>query len=36
MKEETDLDENGHGYSGEMQGDIVFEHVTFAMAQLLY
>ena len=30
MKEETELDENEHGYSEEMRGDIVFEHVTFS------
>lgn len=30
MKEETELDENEHGYSEEMRGDIEFEHVTFS------
>lgn len=29
LKEESDLDENAQGYSGEMQGDLVFEDVTF-------
>jgi ATP-binding cassette subfamily B protein len=29
MKEETELDENDGGYQGEMQGDIVFENVSF-------
>lgn len=29
MKEESDLDENENGYSQAIQGDIVFEHVTF-------
>ena len=30
LKEETELDENEGGYSVEMRGDIVFEHVTFS------
>lgn len=30
MKEETELDENEAGYHAEMQGDIVFDHVTFS------
>jgi len=30
LKEETELDENEGGYSGEMHGDIVFENVTFS------
>jgi ATP-binding cassette subfamily B protein len=30
MKEETELDENEHGYNQEMRGEIVFEHVTFS------
>ncbi len=30
LKEETELDENEGGYSFEMRGDIVFEHVTFS------
>ncbi len=30
MKEETELDENEAGYHTEMQGDIVFDHVTFS------
>ncbi|MBV9711531.1 MAG: ABC transporter ATP-binding protein [Ktedonobacteraceae bacterium] len=30
MKEETELDENEAGYRGEMQGDIVFDSVTFS------
>jgi ATP-binding cassette subfamily B protein len=30
MKEETELDENEAGYRAEMQGDIVFDHVTFS------
>jgi ATP-binding cassette subfamily B protein len=30
LKEETELDENESGYSAEMHGDIVFEHVTFS------
>jgi ATP-binding cassette subfamily B protein len=29
MREETELDENEHGYRGAMRGEIVFEHVTF-------
>src|SRR5450759_4561163 len=29
LKEETELDENEHGYSEEMRGEIVFENVTF-------
>jgi ATP-binding cassette, subfamily B, bacterial len=29
IREETELDENENGYQAEMQGDIVFEHVTF-------
>ncbi len=29
MKEETELDENEHGYAAAIRGDIVFEHVTF-------
>src|SRR5204862_1838325 len=29
LKEETDLDENEHGYSGEMRGDILFENGSF-------
>jgi len=30
LKEETELDENEDGYSGEMRGDIVFDNVTFS------
>ena len=30
MKEETELDENEAGYRAQMQGDIVFDHVTFS------
>jgi ATP-binding cassette subfamily B protein len=30
MKEETELDENERGYHQEMQGEIVFENVTFS------
>ncbi len=30
LKEETELDENEGGYSAEIQGEIVFEHVTFS------
>ena len=30
IKAESEMDENGHGYQGEIQGDIVFEHVTFS------
>ena len=30
LKEETELDENEGGYNAEMQGDIVFDHVTFS------
>ncbi|WP_242527162.1 ABC transporter ATP-binding protein [Ktedonosporobacter rubrisoli] len=30
MKEESDLDENGEGYKAEMEGEIVFENVTFS------
>ena len=30
LKEETELDENERGYSAEMRGDIVFDHVTFS------
>jgi len=29
IKEETELDENEHGYQAEMHGDIVFDQVTF-------
>jgi ATP-binding cassette subfamily B protein len=29
MRQETELDENEHGYSHTMQGDIVFDSVTF-------
>ena len=29
LREETELDENEDGYSAEMRGDIVFEHVSF-------
>ena len=29
MEEKTELDQNTGGYSAEMQGDIVFEHVSF-------
>ena len=31
MKEETELDENKQGYSGAIQGEIVFDHVTFRL-----
>src|SRR5712691_1913407 len=30
LKEETQLDENVDGYSGEMRGEIVFDNVTFS------
>jgi len=30
MKEETELDENEAGYQAQMQGNIVFDHVTFS------
>src|SRR3989440_1342490 len=30
LKEETELDENVDGYSGEMRGEIVFDNVTFS------
>ncbi len=30
MREETELDENEGGYSGQVRGDIVFENVTFS------
>ena len=30
LQEETELDENEDGYSAEMRGDIVFEHVSFS------
>ncbi len=30
LQEETELDENEGGYSSDMRGDIVFEHVTFS------
>lgn len=30
LKEETELDENEGGYSAEIRGEIVFEHVTFS------
>jgi ATP-binding cassette subfamily B protein len=30
LKEETELDENEGGYRGQIQGEIVFEHVTFS------
>ena len=30
LQEETELDENESGYSADMRGDIVFEHVTFS------
>src|SRR5438105_9780490 len=30
LKEETELDENEGGYSGDMRGEIVFENVTFS------
>jgi ATP-binding cassette, subfamily B, bacterial len=30
MREETELDENEQGYTSEMQGDIVFDHISFA------
>ena len=29
MKEETELDENENGYTGNIRGEITFEHVTF-------
>ncbi len=29
MREETELDENSAGYSGDMRGEIVFQNVTF-------
>jgi len=29
MKEETELDENENGYTGDIRGEITFEHVTF-------
>jgi ATP-binding cassette subfamily B protein len=31
MKEETELDENKAGYAAAMQGEIVFDHVTFRL-----
>src|SRR5436305_83453 len=30
LKEETELDENVEGYSGEMRGEIIFDNVTFS------
>jgi len=30
LKEETELDENEGGYSGDMRGEIIFENVTFS------
>jgi len=30
LREETELDENEHGFNGEMRGEISFEHVTFS------
>lgn len=30
LREETELDENEHGYNGEMRGEISFENVTFS------
>ncbi|HEX9036983.1 MAG TPA: ABC transporter ATP-binding protein [Ktedonobacterales bacterium] len=32
MREETELDQNSAGYAGEMRGEVVFEHVSFAYA----
>ena len=29
IREDSDLDENEHGYRGEMHGEIVFDHVSF-------
>jgi ATP-binding cassette subfamily B protein len=31
MKEKTELDENKAGYAGRIQGEIVFDHVTFRL-----
>ncbi len=33
MREESELDENEQGYSDEMKGDVVFEHVTFSYGE---
>ncbi len=33
LKEETELDENEHGYSAQMRGDIVFENVSFGYGE---
>jgi ATP-binding cassette, subfamily B, bacterial len=30
MREETEMDENADGYQGDVQGEIVFDHVTFS------
>ncbi len=32
MREETELDQNSAGYSADMRGEVVFEHVSFAYA----
>jgi ATP-binding cassette subfamily B protein len=34
LKEETELDENEVGYSQEIRGEIVFEHVTFSYGNI--
>jgi len=34
LREETELDENEGGYSAEMRGDIVFEHVSFSYGDM--
>ena len=33
LKEETELDENEHGYSAQMRGDILFENVSFGYGE---
>jgi ATP-binding cassette subfamily B protein len=34
LQEKTELDENEEGYSAEMRGDIVFEHVSFSYGDI--
>jgi ATP-binding cassette subfamily B protein len=33
LREEAELDENARGHTGEMRGDVVFEHVTFSYGE---